>query len=763
MIRPNPAKRSRHTSVVVLTAVFLLALCAPAFAEATFTVRGHGFGHGIGMSQYGAKGMAEHGASYSSILSHFYQGTTLGSLATEPIVRVAIQKDDISQGYWTVRGNNADIWVDYPGRSNSTSNFASGGYLVLPKGQAFTVTPLGSTTKITIRDQNSVPKGVITGSWVHLWERDTTKPRYSGLVQIMHATGPFDRQNMLYHGSLKLERGTTSTTNTLLHARNYVYLEDYVKCVVPRESPASWATEAIKAQAVAARSYAYVGLKPASSFDMYCTTRSQVYNGWGQWDSVDGSVRHGDNPDTVALEGDWQSDPEVAATKLQLVKYGTTTVMTYFHSSSGGHTEDIDKAWPSSAAQPYYQGVPDPYGTSAYDDWGPWTYTATEVRSRLLGAGIPAADVPATITDMRVTKRGDSGRVMEIVLYGGVGETPKTLSGSTAMSRVRNAIAGSYDTWFYINAKTARIAGEDRYETSTKLSKAAFSTASSVVIANGSSFADALAASGLAGTVNAPLLLVTNTSAPDGVMAEIRRLGATKAYVIGGGNAISDSVIYQLRTIPVLAPYGQIERISGVDRYDTARKIALKIQSLKGGGPLPRAVIVSGTRFADAVAVSPLAFRKDLPVLLVNGDVPSSYTVSGLAAIKATQLLVVGGDGVVTPQAVSSLGIPSIRIAAGANRYDTAGKLADYMVASEGFTWDIIQVANGNSLVDALSAGPYAGRWNGPLLYSSVYSVPVETTGRLVLHKGVTDHAYLLGGTFALNNVIEAKVEQSLW
>lgn len=764
MIRPNPAKRFRHASVFALTAVFVLAFSSSAFAEAVFTVRGHGFGHGIGMSQYGAKGMAERGASYSTILRHFYQGTTLGSLSTEPVVRVAIQKDDVSQGYWTVRGNNADIWVDYPGRSNSTGNFASGGYLVLPKGQSFTVTPLGSTTKITIRDQNSVPKAVITGNWVHLWERDTTKPRYSGLVQIMHATGPFVRQNILYNGSLKLERGTTTATNALLHARNYVYLEDYVKCVVPRESPASWATEAIKSQAVAARSYAYALLKPASSFDMWCTTSSQVYNGWGQWDATDGNVRHGDNPDTAALEGDWQSDPEVAATRLQLVKYGSTTVVTYFHSASGGHTEDIDKAWPSAAAQPYYQGVPDPYGASAYDDWGPWTYTASQVRTRLLSAGVLAADLPATITDMRVTKRGDSGRVMELVLYGGVGETPKTLSGSTSMSRVRNAIAGSYDTWFYINAKTARIAGGDRYETSTKLSTMAFPTSSnSVVIANGTSFADALAAAGLAGTVDAPLLLVTNTSAPDGVMAEIRRLGATKAYVVGGVGAVSDSVVYQLRTIPVLAPYGQIERIGGSDRYDTARRIALKIQALKGGGPLPRAVIVSGTRFADAVAVSPLAFRKDLPVLLVNDQGASTYTVSALAAIKSTQLLVVGGDGVVPPQVVTSLGVPSVRIAAGANRYDTAAKLADYMVASEGFTWDILQIANGDSLVDALSAGPAAGRWNGPLLYSSVYSVPVETTGRLVLHKGVTDHAYLLGGAFALNNVIEAKVEQSLW
>lgn len=770
MFRLIRSTRRSSTPITSFVVAFFVALAfAPAAlsAEPTFVIRGHGFGHGIGMSQYGAKGMAEHGWTYDRILSHYYQGTTLGSLATEPVVRVAIHKTDTPSGYWTVRGNNADIWVDYPGRSNSSAEYAGGGYLVLPKGQSFTVCPLGSSTTITIRDQNSVPKAVITGSWVHLWERDTSKPRYSGLVQVFQPTGPNKDPlpNLLYKGSLKLERGTTPDTASLLHARNYVYLEDYVQCVVPRESPASWAREALKAQAVAARAYAYVGLKPANPFDMFCTTSSQVYNAWGQWISGDGNVRHGDDPDTAVLEGDWLSDPAVTQTRLQVVKYGSTIVQTYFHSTSGGHTEDIDKAWPSATAQPYYQGVPDPYESSAnppYEDWGPWTYTASQVRAKLLSAGFKSSDIPVTITDMRVSKRGDSGRVMELVLYGGAGESPKTLSGSTAMTRVRNAIAGAKDTWFYIDPKSNRLYGKDRYQTATRVSASGFASSTAVIVANGASFADALAASGLAGTVDAPVLLVTSTAAPAEVVAEVTRLGATKAYVVGGVGAVSEGVVAQLKSIPALAAAGRIERIGGVDRYETAAKIALRIQALKGGATLPRAVVVSGQSFADAIAVAPLAFRKHLPVLLVRSDGAPAVTKSALSALRSSQVLVVGGEAAVPGAVLSGLAVPSKRIAAGLDRYDTAGILADYMVSTEGFTWDNVHVASGISLVDALSAGPFAGRRNGPMLYATTYSTPSHTVGRLSAHKGVTDHAYIFGGSGVLNNVVEAQVEQAL-
>lgn len=760
--------RVRFGSMVVsvlLVVASVVVPAAPALAQSSFVIRGHGFGHGIGLSQYGAKGLAEHGWSYADILAHYYQGTSLRSLATEPVVRVALQKTDVPQGFWTIRGNNADVWVDYPGRTNSSGVYSSGGYLVLPKGQGFTICPLGSTTGITIRDQSSVVKAVIAGDWVQAWERDTTKPRYLGLLQIAHESGPFSRPNILYPGSVKFQRGTTATTNTLLHARNYVYMEDYVRCVVPRESPASWAREALKAQAVAARSYAYVGLSSSASFDVWCTTSSQVYNGWGQWDSSYGNVRHGDDAWTTAKEGDWLSDPAVEQTARQLVSYGSTIVKTYFHSTSGGHTEDIDKAWPSSSAQPYYQGVPDPYehlAGATYEDWGPWTYTADEVRTKLISAGVPASSLPSAVTDMRVAKRGDSGRVMELVLYGPAGESPKTLSGSTSMTRVRNALCAGKDTWFYVDPKSVRISGGDRYATSVKLSASGFQSASAVVVASGSSYADALAASGLAGTTGAPVLLVSATSAPSTVLAEIQRLGATKAYIVGGTSAVSDSVVGAIRSIPALAAAGRVERVAGANRYETAAKVALRIQSLKGGAVLPRVVIVSGTSFADAVAVAPLAYRKGLPVLLVNTSGVPVETRSALGLTGATKILCVGGEAVVPSAVLVSAGIPYTRIAAGTSRYDTAAKLADYMVASEGFTWDNVHVANGVSLVDALAAGPFAGKKNGPLLFATTYAATTDTTAQFEAHKGIADHAYLIGGASALNNVVEAQVEQSL-
>lgn len=768
MRRPSRStRRSRASLTIPVIVAFLLLLGAtPAFAD--FAIRGRGYGHGIGMSQYGAKGMAQAGFTYDRILAHYYQKTTLGSIASEPVVRVALHRTDTPSGYWTVRGNNADIWVDHPGRTNSTSNFASGGYLVLPKGYSYTIRPDGSTTNIRILRHDGVVMANIRADWVHVWERDTTKPRYSGLLQVFQSSGPFNYYNVLYPGSIKFERSATS--KTLLHARNYVYLEDYVKSVVPRESPSSWPIEALKAQSVAARSYAHVGLPSSGSFDVWCTTSSQVYNGWGVWDATYGNVRHNDDPTTSALEGDWKSDSAVAATRLQLVKYGTTTVKTYFFSTSGGHTESIENSpYFADPGKPYYTGVPDPYERSAGSSKYLWEfyYTPAQARANLateltkIGS---STQLPATIADMRVSGQGVSGRVTELQVIGTDGKV-YTLAGKDIRA-VRNALCGGLDIWFWINPETYRIAGASRYDTAVSLSNSgAFPSASSVVIASGSSFPDALSAAGLAGALDAPVLLVKENGVPVAVGDEIKRLGATKAYVIGGTNAVGDEVISQLRGIPALSATGRVERVAGSDRYATAAQVAYKIKAVKGLTSLPQAVVVSGATFADAVAASPFVWRKDLPVLLVNTSGAPKPTTDAIRALGVKTAYVVGGSGVVpnsTLTQVSSAGATPVRIAEGANRYDTAAKLADYMVANHGFSWDRTSIASGESLVDAIAGGSFAGKWNGPILFSRTHSTPTETLARLQLNKNRIRYPYLLGGESALGTVVEARVEVAL-
>jgi len=752
---------ARVLRLMIATCLLLLAVPASASADTILRVGGRGYGHGIGLSQYGARGFAAAGYGYANILKHYYQGTTVGSLGyttgsgSEPVMRVALDDNDTPSAYWTFTGHSGDLWVDYEGRG-------SGPYLVLKRGTAFTFTPNGSSTSMTIRHEAGgavvVDKVLANCDWLIVWERDTTKPRWVGMVDVGQPTGLTSNYNQIYYGSMRLDRSSTSPGT--FHLRNHVCMEDYIRCVVPRESPASWASEAIKAQAVVARSYAWRSRNSGGAFDVWPTTRSQAYSGWGLWQDGQ-AVRHGDNPATATLEGDWLSDAEVAATGAQVVKYGSTVVQTFYHSTSGGHTESIQNVWPSSAPQPYYTGVPDPYELTAGSSRHQWTEStlwASSVRSSLAARGLP---VPGVLEDITVTSRGLSGRVKSLVLEGVAGDD-KTLSGSQ-ISTVRTAL-GLADTWFYVNGRTVRIAGADRAKTSVEISKRAFTSASAVIICAGTAAIDSLSAAGLAGAISsgAPILLTGGTSLDASVKAEVTRLGATKAYIVGGTGVVNDNVVAGLRTIPALSGASAVERVSGADRYATAAAVAREIASLKGAAFAHRAIIVNGDAIADGVAVSPIAYALAWPVLVVRATSIPAATSSAVSQLGIVQTYVVGGTGVVSNSVAGSFQPDAIRVAAGVDRYDTAARVADWSTSIAGFTWINAYVASGVSLSDALAAGPLAGRNRKPLLFTSQHALPSASQTRLQTRRVTIGNVYLLGGEGAVGPAAEAAVETAI-
>ena len=752
MTRLSRTLRRSILPAVIMVLACSVALTAPssAFAEASFTFTGRGYGHGIGMSQYGAKGQAEAGRTYDQILEHYYTGASVGSLGYTPgtsgetVMRVAIQANNTPKQYWTFRGNNAQLYVDW-------SNRGGAAYFQIPQGESYTFFVEGDVIKV--RNQDSVLQKTFTGAeWVAVWERDLSAPRNAGVTQVMQASGPWGWSNVLYNGSIRLVKASATSA----YAINHVYMEDYVKAVVPRESPASWHQEALKAQSVAARSYAYVSRKSSSSvYDVYCTTWSQVYNGWGV--AVDGTnVRH---------DGDSLSDPAVSATGAGVMKYGDDVVQTFFHSTSGGHTDDIEKVWPAATPQPYFKGVADPWDSvSPLHTWGPYEYTSSYIRSKFLQSGISAAKVPAEIVAIKVTERtrGSEGRVLAMTLTGADGTVSTLRNEDGEISKVRNALA-LYDIWFYVNEHTVRIGGIDRYDTAVRISENTFDSAGAVVIASGRAYADALAASALAGSAGGPVLLTSKTSLPGSVADEIERLGATKAYVVGGTGVVEDSVLDQLRGIPSLSiGSNAVERVAGADRYETAQRIAQEVQSIEGASFDGRAIVVNGHRYADAVAASGLAFDRAIPILLVSSDGVPAPTQSAIESMTPSSCMVVGGTGVVPDAVGAQLGVSWGRIAGGADRYATANELAEYLVTHEGFGWSTTTIASGQSLVDALSGGPLAGRARGPMLFVKTKSAPNTVTGLLSLNKSAVDDCYILGGEGAVSDEVQDQIEAAL-
>jgi SpoIID/LytB domain protein len=221
---------------------------------------------------------------------------------------------------------------------------------------------------------------------------------------------------------------------------NVVGLESYLMGVVPSEMPSHWPAEALASQAVAARTYALAHLQKGGDYDLYPDTRSQVYGGIGA-----------EAP---------SSNTAVSETANQVVLYDGQPANTYFSSSSGGKTANVQDVW-SSPPVPYLISVPDPYDTlSPYHNWGPLRFSSAMIARRF--------HVPGKVTDFRANVT-PSGRVRTITFVGTNGE--KTVAGST----IRAAL-GLRSTWFRFGLLSLSPAGTATYGSSITLLGAARGT-----------------------------------------------------------------------------------------------------------------------------------------------------------------------------------------------------------------------------------------------------------------------------------------------
>ncbi len=300
---------------------------------------------------------------------------------------------------------------------------------------------------------------------------------------------------------------------------------------------------------------------------------------------------------------------------------------------------------------------------------------------------------------------------------------------------------------------TSRLAGATRFETAVALSHEV-STASTVVIATGRGFADALAGTPLAYALDAPMLLVEPGSIPTSVSAEITRLGATKAVVLGGTGAVSGAVETQLRGLGVT----DIRRLAGVNRYETARLVAAELKTVRGGGALGTAFVATGFDFPDAVAAGSVAARLGMPILLTPTTSLAPATTAALASVGATHTVVLGG---ISNAVVSALPSP-VRLA-GANRYATARLIADYGLA-HGMAADELVLASGRDFPDALAAGGFAARHDSALLPIDGLSstLPTQVSTFITAHKATLSQVWFVGGEGALPIVLEQRVAEGL-
>lgn len=328
-----------------------------------------------------------------------------------------------------------------------------------------------------------------------------------------------------------------------------------------------------------------------------------------------------------------------------------------------------------------------------------------------------------------------------------------------------------------------RIAGANRYETAVALSNSSFPSGLSrdaIVVATGLNFPDALAVAPLAGRLFAPVLLV-GTTLPTSVRDEITRLYAGKAtahvYLAGGTGAVSDSVKVAIRTavqaagVPAAAIV--VERLWGDDRYGTAAAIANFVGAPVDGTFAHTAIVTTGASYADALAISALAAREQVPILLVGqGSIPSATQVA-LSALGVQHTIIVGGTGVVGAGVEDWLESHGYRQAGaadnsfsvdtrlyGSDRYATSLEILDYSVAMTGMVDGALVFTTGTNYPDGLTAGPAAGRNGTPLLlvHGSEIGFSPSVAEYLITRRASPPTTTFVGGEGAVSNYVRGQI-----
>ena len=419
----------RRSVPIVLTAVLMGLVTAPtpvmASVPSGFVVSGSGFGHGVGLPQYGAANQARDGASAEQIISYYYTGAAvmpttdtrsirvnlLEDVATvrlrarqvdstpmsptdDPLAAVEVQVDDT-----VVLGDPADTW-----------SFSSPepGVVAVTRTSGDTSTIVASGESVSVRWSGTGQSGQ-TGD----------APAYLNIGGPGQSLGGTTRRYR--YGWVQIVPAVEDSA-PVLHVVNVLRVHDeYLYGLA--EVPSSWPREALRAQAIAARSYAVASMRSVRSVcacHVRSTTADQVFAGWIKEVSAFGSA--------------WRSavDSTVTDTGGLVVMAGNTLVKAYFFSSSGGRTQHVEQVWTTPLA--WLRSVDDPWSLREDNPYRTWRVTISQ-------AAMAGAFRLPDVTSLSITARTAGEGIARIAATSRSGSTV-SLSGETFRLRL-----GLRSTW----------------------------------------------------------------------------------------------------------------------------------------------------------------------------------------------------------------------------------------------------------------------------------------------------------------------------
>ena len=387
----------RRARLLVTTLIVVVALLGGSVAQAadTFRFHGSGYGHGIGMSQWGAYGLAQQGWSHRRILTHFYSGTRVITSSTLPnTLRVGLTSGR-STIHLGARNGPVRLWLDGPGGTFVAK---------IPSGQDWTVSAAPALRRYAIRDESGALVGGVrwggparplfatfAGSGARAFVPEADEVWHDGYA---YAYG-FLEFDLLNCADRCVERLTIELP-----------LERYLRGM--GEMPSSWPAPALRTQAVAARTFATYkirryGLRSDCDCHLLDGAGDQVYVGWNK---------------EIGPDGDrWVA--AVNGTAGEVVAYQGSVIQAFYAASDGGYSEDVEDVWHGgnpAYAIPYLRGVCDPGEDTSANPWTDWTrtFTAGNLSSRLS----PYTGGIGTIQRFTNIRRGVSGRIVSAIARG---------------------------------------------------------------------------------------------------------------------------------------------------------------------------------------------------------------------------------------------------------------------------------------------------------------------------------------------------------
>lgn len=624
-----------------------------AAATPSWTFTGAGFGHGVGMSQYGARAQAEAGWSARQILAFYYQGTTYDQVADTQTIHVNVLHGATST---TISGRSVGT------NGGKLTVTAGGRTMTAPAGVGVTLRRSGSTVLASC--SSCSPTSVSGTSATVTWDESRTEMT-RGSLRYRHAPFVVSR---------------TPGAATLEGVLRLRLADEYLDQV--REVPWSWPAAAQEAQAAAARAYAL--RKVAAGIRSSCACH--VTNGQG--DQVYGPV-------PGAGEAAWWPRWRAAVRAGGLAgagyvpRHGGRVIEALYSSSNGGWTVANEDVWTGGAPVPYLRSRRDTWSTTPANPRRAWTTSVT-------GTALAAAfDLP-DVRRLDLSDRSSAHTVRTATATSAAG-VRRTITGDQLRSRVSLSSTS-------FRRGTARTGGSSAAELAAASARSAPSGATEVVIA---SEAEAhtphlLMARPLAGRLRAPLLLSGVDALSPATVRELDRRGSriTRAHVVAGAPMVSAKVVAQLRARGIT-----VTRVGLSDRDFTAAAV-VDLMEARGG------VSVAGASTArtipEAGAYSAVAARRSEPIVWAGPTRVGWRSRAALTRAGVRTVRLVGSTSRLSTEVdrdLRSRGFRTMRFSGSSSSHVSAGLVEYFRNTFVGSQTVLARTSSGRQGDAALAAG----------------------------------------------------------